>query len=68
MKRKNVTSDMMRGYMADALLMLMAKKDYANITISEITQKAGVNRSTFYRNFISKDDIIKYYFMDVIRL
>ena len=48
MKRKNVTSDMMRGYMADALLMLMAKKDYANITISEITQKAGVNRSTFY--------------------
>ena len=66
MKRKNVTPDMMRGYMADALLMLMAKKDYANITISEITQKAGVNRSTFYRNFTSKDNIIKYYFNQII--
>ncbi|QAT42476.1 TetR/AcrR family transcriptional regulator [Aminipila luticellarii] len=66
MRRKNTTSDMMKGYMAEALLMLMEKKDYADISISEIAAKAGVNRSTFYRNFNSKNEIIKYYFKQII--
>lgn len=66
MRRKNTTSDMMKGYMAEALLILMDKKDYADIAISEITEKAGVNRSTFYRNFKSKDEIIKYFFNQII--
>jgi len=58
LRRKNVTSEMMKGYMADALLILMGSKDYADISIGEITEKAGVNRSTFYRNYNSKDAII----------
>ena len=57
---------MMKGYMADALLILMCEKEYADITIGEITDKAGVNRSTFYRNFASKDAIIKHYFNRII--
>lgn len=52
--------------MADALLILMDKKTYAAITIGEITEKAGVNRSTFYRNFASKDEIIQHYFNRII--
>ena len=52
--------------MADALLILMREKDYADIAIGEITSKAGVNRSTFYRNFSSKDEIIKHYFNQII--
>lgn len=66
MRRKNTTSEMMKGYIADALLLLMKKKAYADITISEITDKAGVNRSTFYRNFVAKDEIIKHYFNQII--
>ena len=66
MRRKNTTSDMMKGYIADALLFLMKKKSYPAISISEITDKAGVNRSTFYRNFKSKDEIVKYYFSQII--
>lgn len=66
MRRKNTTSEMMKGYMADALLILMREKVYADITIGEITTKAGVNRSTFYRNFDSKDEIIKHYVKQII--
>jgi hypothetical protein len=44
----------------------MGKKPYTDISISEITIKAGVNRSTYYRNFKSKDDIIKFYFNEKI--
>lgn len=62
MRRKNTTAEMMKSYMADSLLMLMEKKDYANISIGEITEKAGVNRSTYYRNFKSKEGIIRFYF------
>lgn len=57
---------MMKDYMADALLLLMEKKAYSDITISEITTKAGVNRSTFYRNFNDKGDIIKHHFNQII--
>lgn len=66
MRRKNTTSEMMKDYIADSLLLFMRNKPYDVITIGEIAAKAGVNRSTYYRNFESKEDIIKYYFMRII--
>jgi AcrR family transcriptional regulator len=65
MKDKKSNSDV-RAYMAESLMTLMGKKPYADISISEITRKAGVNRSTYYRNFNSKDDIITFYFKEKI--
>jgi len=46
-------------YIEDALLYLMKKKDYKSISITEICEKAGVTRMSFYRNFDSKEDILK---------
>lgn len=46
-------------YIINALFDLMKKKDYNEISITEITNKAGVGRVSFYRNFNSKEDIIK---------
>lgn len=65
MRRKSTTSDMMKSYIVDALLILMAQKDYTTITVGEIVEKAGVNRSTYYRHFEKKEDVIKY-FLDKI--
>ena len=45
MRRKNLTSEMMMSYIAEALVLLMQQKPYSEITIGEITKKAGVNRS-----------------------
>ncbi len=47
------------AYITDALLLLMRKKDYKDISITEICEKAGVTRMSFYRNFESKEDILK---------
>lgn len=44
-----------------ALLALMGQKPYSEITISEITKKAGVSRISYYRNYSSKEDIIRSY-------
>lgn len=42
----------------NALVELMKEKDFDSIQINEICEKAGFNRSTFYRNYDSKMDIL----------
>ena len=45
-------------YITNSLFKLMKVKPYNDISITEITDKANVNRVSFYRNFTSKEDII----------
>lgn len=42
-----------------ALLLLMEKKDYQKISITELCQKAGVSRMAFYTNFETKDNLLE---------
>ncbi|MBR6516294.1 MAG: TetR/AcrR family transcriptional regulator [Bacilli bacterium] len=44
--------------MDEALLLLLEKKEYEFITVKEICEKAGVNRSTFYLHYESIDDLL----------
>lgn len=46
-------------YIQEALLQLIQQKEYEKITITDIAKRAGVTRISFYRNFESKDDILK---------
>lgn len=55
-------SERSKHWMEDALLQLMEQKNYSKITVKDITEKAGVSRLTFYRNFESKEDILKFHF------
>ena len=45
--------------MDEALLILLENKEYEYITVKEICQKAGVNRSTFYLHYETIDDLLK---------
>lgn len=54
-------SEFSKKDIADALIILMKKKDYNKITNKEITDKAGLSHITIYRNFKSKEEIVKYY-------
>lgn len=42
----------------DALIELLNKKDYEYISVKEICEKAGINRSTFYLHYESKEDLL----------
>ena len=42
----------------NALVEIMKDKEFDSIQINEICEKAGFNRSTFYRNYSSKIDIL----------
>ena len=49
----------------DSLLILMNEKNLKDITITEITEKAGVSRMAYYRNYTYKEDILKDYFEEL---
>ena len=42
-----------------ALLNLLKEKKLADISISELTDRAGVGRVSFYRNYQAKEDILR---------
>lgn len=47
-----------RKWMLETLLLLLEVKDYKDITIKELTEKADIARQTFYRNYKSIDEIL----------
>lgn len=56
MKERTVVNDI-----TDALFELLKTKELAKITVTELIQKAGVCRSSFYRNFYLTEDVIRQY-------
>jgi len=48
-----------REWCFEALNKLLENKKYENIRISDIIVKSGISRATFYRNFKTKDDVVK---------
>ena len=52
--------------MTSALMALLDSKEFADISIMDICQKAGVNRSTFYAHYPHKYQLIKATFSSVI--
>lgn len=61
MRRKNQSNQIVRESLTQALLLLMQSQPFAQINITQIVEKAGVSRVSFYRNFQSKDDVLLSY-------
>lgn len=47
------------GHITAALLELLAEKELGAVSISELCEKAGVGRASFYRNYNTKEDILQ---------
>lgn len=60
MSRRNESTEFLLECMADSLIALMEEKEYSKITISEITERAGVGRATYFRHVKSKEELIIY--------
>ena len=48
------------------LISLMENKSYEEIKIKDILDLAGVSRRTFYRHFANKNELLNYYFEQII--
>lgn len=59
-KRENPMAIRSKNALSGALLKLMISKPLSEISISDITERAGLSRQTFYTNFQRKEDILIY--------
>lgn len=57
-KKINTANLIVKESIETALLELMKKKAFCDITITEIVQKAGVSRVSYYRNYYLKEDVL----------
>lgn len=54
------TTEFLKECLADALLKLLDKKPLEKITVPEISETADVGRTTFFRNFTTKTEVITF--------
>ena len=52
---------------AKALLVIMEQYDFKEITITQLSQEAGLSRKTFYRLFKDKEELINFFFEKLYR-
>lgn len=60
--RKNTTTPLMKNCIVESLLLLLQEKTLGEVAVKEIVEKAGVNRSTYYRHFQEKQDVIRHFY------
>lgn len=60
MRRTTATTDYLKECMGTALLELMGEKPLEKISIEEMTAKADVGRSTYFRYFKSKEEVLSF--------
>lgn len=65
MKVDKKNNTLVKKCIVDSLIILMNEKDFDEISITEICEKAGVSRMAYYRNYYNKKDIIINYLEDI---
>lgn len=53
-------------HLTSAMLELLNEKPLVDISISELVDKAGVGRASFYRNYENREDIIKMHLKSIL--
>ena len=54
-------------HITTAMLALLKEKPLADISVRELCDRAGVGRTSFYRNFQEKEDILKEYIRNLFQ-
>lgn len=60
MDKRIISNIQVKDHLSEATFRLLVRKNLSEISISELISEAGVARSSFYRNFSTIEDILKY--------
>lgn len=58
-ERRDLRIERTRSSLWEALVDLIGERGYVAISVQDITERAMVNRSTFYRHYEDKDDLFR---------
>lgn len=61
MDKRKIENERVKNSIENALLTLMKKKKFSDISVSDIIRESQVARTSYYRNYDSKEDIIDSY-------
>lgn len=64
LQKENKSRLFVRDCITCALFELLKKRDFDDITITDIIKKAGVSRMGFYRNYSSKENVVERFIFD----
>ena len=57
-RKENQRITLTKRLLREALVRLLASKEIADITVSELCKEAGINRTTFYYHYGSQTDVL----------
>ena len=60
MDKRVIANLAVKKNLSDALFAILEKKGLGSVSVSELVERSGVSRSSFYRNFDSIDDVLAY--------
>ncbi len=61
MSHGSIENERVKRSIREAVFALLRKKNFSEITVTDIVSEAGVARASYYRNYESKEDILKDY-------
>ncbi len=59
MNKKQEANAFVKECITTALIQMLKSHTFEEITVSDLVKKAGVGRVSFYRNFESKEDVLR---------
>ncbi|MGM9589787.1 MAG: TetR/AcrR family transcriptional regulator, partial [Faecousia sp.] len=66
MDKRKVANQRVKQCITNALFELMQEKNLSDIRITELIERAGVARASFYRNYRAKEDVLITLIRDVL--
>ncbi len=60
MDKRKIANQRVKDRLFCALIEFAQQKDWSKVTVTELIEKSGVARASFYRNFRSVEEIIDY--------
>lgn len=60
MDKRKEANQMVKDRLFSALIGFAGSKDWSKVTVTELIEKSGVARASFYRNFKSVEELIDY--------
>ncbi len=66
MTKKELSANRSKEKICSALLYCLSISPFKKITVKNIVEQAGVNRSTFYKYYLDKFDLLEFYLEQII--
>lgn len=63
MRKVGMTEESIEAAVTDSLLALLEREGFSKVTVAQVARSAGIDRTTFYRHFRDKEDVVRRFYV-----